>query len=130
MFQVFATLLGVLGIGLFLPVANNANRYWKGYYSLREEEMPVTAKIMCGINFVLGLFANIVLMLMNTKQDYGMFVNTMTRRRLEAMLNETENVAVEPADATDDPFRIGNFATLKRLSSPVLSAQDVKTFPL
>lgn len=123
MFQIFATLLGVLGIGLFLPVANNANRYWKGYYSLREEEMPVTAKIMCGINFVLGLFANIVLMLMNTKQDYGMFVNTMTRRRLEAMLNETENVAVEPADATDDPFRIGNFATPQK----VIESRPIRT---
>ena len=49
---------------------------------------------------------------MHRKEDYGMFVNTLSRRRLEAMLNETENVAVS-ANETDDPFRIGNFATEK-----------------
>ena len=111
-YQIIATLLGAIGVGLFLPIADTANRYWKGYYSLREEQVPVTIKILMGINFILGLFANIVILLIKRKEDYGMFVNTLTRRELETMLNETENVSVEPV-VNDDPFRIGNFTTEK-----------------
>ncbi len=115
LYQVLATILGILGIGLFLPVANKASKYWKGYYSLREENMPVAVTIMCGINFVLGLFANVVLMFLNTKPDYGMFVNTLSRRRLEAMLNEPENdTSVNAHSVTDDPFRIANFTTAQK----------------
>ena len=113
MFQLFSTLLGIIGVGLFLPVADKANRYWKGYYSLREEKTPITIKILMAINFILGLFANIVIRLIKRKDDYGMFVNTLTRHQLEALLNETENVSVEPVGINDDPFRIGNFATEK-----------------
>ena len=127
MYQILATLLGAIGIGLFLPVADTANRYWKGYHSLREEEMPVSVKIMSGINFVLGLFANVVILLMHRKEDYGMFVNTLTRRRLEAMLNETENVAVS-TNESDDPFRIGNFATEKVIETRPMR-QGCENFP-
>jgi len=114
-YQLFATLLGVIGVGLFLPIADTANRYWKGYHSLREEEIPMATKVMCGVNFVLGLFANIVIMLMKRKADYGMFVNTMSRRRLEAMLNETENIPVSDTKLNDDPFRIGNFSSQEQV---------------
>jgi len=127
MYQIFATLLGAIGIGLFLPVADTTNRYWKGYHSLREEEMPIAVKIMSGINFVLGLFANIVILLMNRKEDYGMFVNTLTRRRLEAMLNETEKMAAT-SNETDDPFRIGNFATEKVIETRPMR-QGCENFP-
>ncbi len=113
-FQVFATILGVLCIGLFLPVANKASKYWKGYYSLREENMPLAVKVMCGINFILGLFANVVLMFLESKTDYGMFVNTLSRRRLEAMLNEPETASVAAQGVGDDPFRIANFTSAEK----------------
>ncbi len=111
-FQILATFLGMLGIGLFLPIANKANSYWKGYYSLREVQMPISVKIMCGINFVLGLVANIVFIVMGQTDDYGMFVNTLTRRELESMLQEPAPVATVGANS-DDPFRISNIAPPK-----------------
>ncbi len=108
-FQILAAMLGVLVIGLFLPIGDKARRYFKGYYSLREEEMPVSVKILCVLDFIFSLFASIVITLTAKEDDYGLFVNTLSRRKLEAMLNETD----APASAIgvgDDPFRIANFS--------------------
>lgn len=109
-YQIFAAVLGMLGIGLFLPIADKARRYFKGYYSLREEEMPTAVKVLCIFDFVFGLFASIVLMFTSSGDDYGLFVNTMPRRKLEAMLNETDAVPTTVGVGGDDPFRITNFS--------------------
>ena len=119
-FQIISAVLGMRVVGLFLPIANKSSRYWKGYYSLREEEMPFAAKVLCALNFIFGLFANIVLMIASSGEDYGMFVNTMSRRKLEAMLNETDNVPVTVGVRGDDPFRIGN------MSDSVLKVHEPK----
>ncbi len=108
-FQIFAAVLAMLGVGLFLPIGDKARRYFKGYYSLREEEMPVPVKILCVLDFVFGLFASIIIMLTNKEEDYGLFENTLSRPELEAMLNEADGFE-PPVGVGDDPFRIANFS--------------------
>ena len=107
-YQILSALLGVLVIGLFLPIGDKARRYFKGYYSLREEEMPVTVKILCVLDFIFGLFASLVIMITSDEEDYGLFVNTLSRKKLEEMLNEPE-APTPVVGVGDDPFRIGNF---------------------
>ncbi len=119
LYQILAAVLGMLVVGLFLPIGDKARRYFKGYYSLREEEMPVTVKILCVMDFVFGLFASLVIMITADDDDYGLFVNTLSRSRLEEMLNEPE-VSQAAVGVSGDPFRITNF------SDPALKKREPK----
>ncbi len=120
-YQIFAAVLGMLIIGLFLPIADKARRYFKGYYSLREEEMPIAVKVLCALDYVFGLVASLIIMITSSEDDYGLFVNTLSRKTLEDMLNEPETPAAV-VGVGDDPFRIGNFSdsvVRKRESKPI-----------
>ncbi len=117
-YQIIAAILGVLVIGLFLPIGDKARRYFKGYYSLREDEMPLAVKILCVLDFIFGLFASLVIMMTADEDDYGLFVNTLSRKKLEEMLNESETAAAV-VGVGDDPFRIGG-------AEPVLKKREPK----
>ncbi len=118
-YQILAAVLGVLVVGLFLPIGDKARRYFKGYYSLREEEMPIAVKVLCVLDFVFGLFASLVLMITTEQDDYGLFVNTLSRKKLEEMLNEPESTPAV-VGVGDDPFKIGSF------SDPVIKKRESK----
>lgn len=105
MYQVFSAILFMFGIGLFLPVAHTATEYWKGYCSLTQKKRSGVINALCVLNVLFGLLANVVIAAAQKDYGYGEFINTMSRRQLEIMLEQTR---AQMGD--DDPFRIANFS--------------------